>query len=58
MTTPWLLGVLWYLLIHSNFGTSLGALQTSEDRQADGAKEEKIVRMLTIMEVKDKKKVI
>lgn len=37
LTTPWLLLVFWYLLIHSNFGISVGDLQTSE-RQGEGKK--------------------
>lgn len=38
--TPWLLVVFWYLLIHSNLGTSEGDLHTSAERHIEGAREE------------------
>lgn len=39
LTTPWPLVVLWYLLVHSNLGSSVGVLQTSADRKRSGEQE-------------------
>lgn len=40
-TTPWLFAAFWYLFSHSNLGTSVGDLNTSEERYTEGKKRRK-----------------